>query len=250
MQNERRQISMDSTKSESVDINWKSLSVIGGISAILAVIVGITEICINFLPGGSTSPVSIIDWFGLFNSNWFLGLRDLGLLNIILTALGIIVILTICGVLRKENEPYAILALIIAIIGAAVFYSTNRAFSMLDLSNQYALATTENQRNLILAAGQAMISEGKSHTPGTFIGLLFNEISFVIVSFIMLKSKIFTKASGIAGIIGFGLLLIFEINKSFLPSFDNISTLLAMVGGLASMIWYILIARTLFRLFK
>jgi hypothetical protein len=241
---------MEPIRSEMIDNNWKSISIIGGISALLAVIVGITEICINFVPGGNVSPVSILIWFRLFNENWFLGLRDLGLLNIILTALGIIVILSIYGVLRKENEPFAKLALIIAIIGSAIYYSTNRAFPMLELSNQYALATSESQKTIMLAAGQAMISVGKSHTPGTFIGLFFNELSFIVMSLLMIKSKVFNSAIGIIGIIGFGLLLIFEIIKSFISGFDNYLLLIALVGGLGSMVWYILIARKLFTLYK
>ena len=175
----RRSMSMESTNNRSIEDNWGSSYKIGGTSALIAVIVGLTEIFISFLPGGSISPATITDWFELFQNNWFLGLRDLGLLNIILNLLGIIVVFAIYGALRKENKPYAALALIISILGAAVFYSTNRAFSMLDLSNQYALATTEDQRMLILAAGQAMISVGKSHAPGTFIGFLLNESSFI-----------------------------------------------------------------------
>ena len=69
-----------------------------------------------------------------------------------------------------------------------------------------------------------------------------------MMSLLMVRGKIFSKASGVAGILGFGLLLIFEINKSFVPSLDYISILVATGGGLASMVWYILIAQRLFQL--
>jgi len=57
----RRSMSMESTNSKSIEDNWGSLYKIGGTSALIAVIVGLTEIFINFLPGGSISPATIID---------------------------------------------------------------------------------------------------------------------------------------------------------------------------------------------
>lgn len=71
------------------DLSRQSLYYLGSGAAWLTVLVGIIEISINFLPGGRVVPETVIDWFTLFQENWFIGLRNLGLLNIFATALSI-----------------------------------------------------------------------------------------------------------------------------------------------------------------
>jgi hypothetical protein len=235
--------------SETADSNWKSLYKIGGAAALMAVLVGLSEIIITFLPGGgvSSGAETVVDWFTLFQNHWFLGLRNLGLLNIVLTALAIPIFFALYAAHRRTNQAYAALAMIIAFIGIGIFFATNRAFPMLELSRQYAAATTDAQRSMIAAAGQAMLSVGQSHTPGTFIGFFLTEVAGIVISMVMLRSKVFSKATASAGILGFGLLLVFEVCSSFVPAL-GVAMLFAMGGGLLSMAWYILIARRLFQL--
>jgi hypothetical protein len=64
----------------------------------------------------------------------------------------------------------------------------------------------------------------------------------------MLRSRIFGKVAAYAGIFGVGILLIFEFVSSFVSSLSEATMLLAIFGGLLSMVWYILIARKLFQL--
>ena len=61
--------------------------------------------------------------------------------------------------LRKTNKPYALLALIIFLLGTAIFVSNNTALPMLELSRKYALAD-ETQKSLLAAAGEAMLVRG------------------------------------------------------------------------------------------
>jgi hypothetical protein len=119
---------------------------------------------------------------------------------------------------------------------------------MLDLSSQYAAATSDVQRAMLAAAGQAMLSVGQSHTPGTFLGFFLSEVASMIISIVMLQGKVFSKVTAYLGILGFGLLLVFEVCSSFVPALFNVAMLFAMSGGLLSMVWYILIARRFFQL--
>jgi hypothetical protein len=233
---------------EIADSSWKSVYKVGAAAALLVVLVGLMEIIITFLPGGSTVAETVIDWFKLFEHNWFLGLRNLGLLNIVITVLGIPTYFALYGAHRRVNQVYAALAMIISFIGVAVFLATNRAFPMLELSSQYAAATTDAQRAMLEAVGQAMLSVGRSHTPGTFMGFLLSEVAGIMISVVMLRSKIFSKATAYVGILGFALLLIFEISSSFVPALFGVAMIIAMAGGILSMIWYILIARRLLQL--
>src|SRR3972149_10645827 len=151
------------TDTETTDSTWRFLYKVGGVAALCVVVTALIEIIIPFLPGGYASSETVTDWFALFQNNWFLGLRNLGLLNIVITALGIPMFFVLYAAHRNVNQPFAALAMIISFIGVAVFYGTNRAFPMLDLSNQYASATTDAQRAVLSAAGQAMLSVGESH---------------------------------------------------------------------------------------
>jgi Domain of unknown function (DUF4386) len=235
-------------EAEMKDDAWKSFYRIGGTAALLAVMVGLIEIAISFLPGGSTSPETVIDWFVLFHDHWFLGLRDLGLLNIFIVALGLLIFFALYGAHRQVNKTGSAFALLMALLGAAVFYATNRAFSMLDLSHQYAAASTADQRMVLAAAGQAMLSVGKSHTPGTFMAFILSEIAGILMSVVMLKGKVFGRITAIVGILAFTGLLFFEICSSFMPALSNVIMLIAMVAGLLSLAWYLLVARRFFQI--
>ena len=189
---------MDNINSNNLigNFNWKGIYKLGGIAALGAVLVGILEILITFLPGGNTPQETVLDWFMLFQENPFMGLRNLGLLNIFLNALAILTYLVLYAAHRNTSErPLATLTTLVSFLGIGIFFATNRAFPMLALSNQYALATTDSQRAMLEAAGQSMLSVGASHTPGTFLGFFLVEAAGVLISFVMLHSRIFSKAS-------------------------------------------------------
>ena len=227
---------------------WHLVYKLGGTAAVAAVLVGLAEIIITFLPGGNTTQETVMDWFKLFQTNEFMGLRNLGLLNMFLNALAIPTYFALYAVHRRDRyQPFAALAMIIALLGTGIFFATNRAFPMFALSGQYAAATTDAQRSILEAAGQSMLSVGQSHTPGTFLSFFFVEIAGVLISIVMLRSKIFGKVNAYAGIFGFGALLVFEYFSAFVSGLSNAAMILAMVGGLCSMVWYILLARRLFQ---
>jgi hypothetical protein len=238
----------DAADSELAESRSQSICKLGGAAALLIVLTALIEILITFLPGGYTTAETVIDWFVLLQNNPFLGLRNLGLLNIVMTALGIPMIFALYTVHRKGNQSFAALAMILSFIGVAVFYATNRAFPMLDLSVQYAAATSEAQRTILAAAGQAMLSVGQSHTPGTFLAFFLSEIAGILMAVVVLRGKVIKPAAAFAGMVGYGFLLIFEILSSFVPSSHNAILILAMMGGLSNMAWYILVARGLFQL--
>jgi len=239
------------TDAETADFRWKSLYKVGGTTALIVVLVGLMEIFITFLPGGGgTGPgtVTVIDWFTLFQNNWFLGLRNLGLMNIIMTALMVPMFFALYAAHRQVNKAYGALAMILFFLGVAVYIANNTAFPMLTLSGQYAAATTESQKSLLVAAGEAMLAMGQSHSAGTFMGLFFSEVAAIVISIVMLRGRIFSRLTALVGITGFVLLLIFEICSSFVPALFDVAMIFAMSGGLLSMAWHILIARRLFQL--
>ncbi|MGD8406625.1 MAG: hypothetical protein PVJ21_23415 [Anaerolineales bacterium] len=237
--------------SEQIDQSsrWGEIYILGGLVALGAVLTGIIEIGITFLPGGNAPQETVIDWFILFQENPFMGLRNLGLLNIFLNALGIPTYLALYAAHRKTRErSLALLTAIISYLGIGVFFATNRAFPMLALSNQYAIATSDAQRAMLEAAGQSMLSVGASHTPGTFLGFFLAELAGVLISVVMLRGGVFSKINAYVGILGFSILLVFEYFSSFISGLSDVTLMLSMFGGLLSMAWYILLGRRLFQL--
>jgi hypothetical protein len=241
-------IRQDVVKTGTTISNWSNIYLLGGVAAVLVLLTALAEIAITFLPGGYTTAETVTDWFSLLQANCFLGLRNLGLLNIVMVAFGIPLYLALYAAHRNVNQAFAALAMLISYIGVAVFYATNRAFPMLALSNQYVMTASEAQRTMFEAVGQAMLAVGQSHTPGTFLAFCLSEIAGMLMAMVMLQGKVFSRGTAYTGLIGFGLLFVFEILSSFTPSVHDAILILAMVGGIASMIWYILIARRLLQL--
>jgi hypothetical protein len=248
MMPDRPRQEVEMSPSEKVHPNWKSIYRVGAVAALSAVLVGLIESGLMFLPGGNAPQMIVLDWFELLQENPFMGLRNLGLLNILLNTLGILTYFALYAAQRDSDyQPYAALAAIISFLGVGIFLANNRAFPMLALSAQYAAAATGAQRAMLEAAGQAMLSVGASHTPGTFLGFILSEVAGITISVVMLRSKIFSRANAYAGILGFSILLLIEYFSTF-TGLSDVMKILFMAGGLLSMVWYILIASRLFQL--
>lgn len=231
----------------------RSLYKIGGLTALLAVLVALTDIALTFLPSGAETPgtMTAVDWFLLFGRNWFLGLRNLGLLpNILTLVLSIPLFLALYAAHRDSQKDYAALAVILSLTGTAVYLSNNAAFPMLTLSMKYASAATDAQRTLLAAAGEAILAQGEDFTPGAFPGFVLGEIAMVFIAWVMLKGGVFSRTAAFSGLMGGVCLTVFTIWVTFIPVLFDMAMVLALVGGLLSMAWYILTARTLFQLSK
>jgi hypothetical protein len=240
---------MTESNSRPTDSAWKALYIVGAVAALLTVLNGLAEIAITFLPGGgmSAAPTDAADWFRLYQRSPFMGMRNLGLLNIFFTILSVPVSYALYAAHRRTHRAFVGLSLIVALLGVAVFLAGNRAFPMLALSRQYAAAATDAQRSALAAAGEAMLAAGQSHTPGTFLAFLLSTVGGVAFSIVMLRGRVFSKASAIVGIAGFSLLLVFELTSDLAPGFPA-SFAFAMTGGPLSLVWDLLVALGLFRL--
>lgn len=91
---------------------------------------------------------NISDWlvFAL-STEPLIGLIDMDLLLIADYILMLIVVLSIWTILRRTNESFMAIALVLQIVSLATYFSSTVAFEMLSLSNQYSAATTDAQRS-------------------------------------------------------------------------------------------------------
>lgn len=242
-------IMKQAANTETIDSGWKSLYKVGGVAALMAVLAILLDIFISF-GGEDFNPATLtaIEWFSLFQGNGLAGLRALGFINIISLTVSVSLYFALYGAHRQGYQVIAGLALILYLLGATIYISGNAAIPIFVLSEKYVLATTEAQRTLIATAGEALLARGADFTPGSFIGFFFTEMAGLAFSFVMLRSRMFSKVTAILGILGFLLLSIFTILTTFVPFFFNVAMAIAMVGGLLSVTWYILVARALFQL--
>lgn len=241
---------MDTPGVETSDASWNNLYRVGAATALIAIVVAFLEMLITFLPGGARTAASAtaVEWFTLYQNNAFMGLRNLGLMNLIGIAFMAPTFFALYAAHRRVNPASAAFAAILYFIGIAVYIAGNVAFPMLALSQQYAAVTTEAQRAMLAAAGETLLAVGQSHTPGTFMGFFLTEVAGVLIAWVMLRSHIFSRATAYVGLLAWALLLLFDICSAFVPAAFAVAMIFAMGGGLLMIAWYILLARRFFQL--
>jgi hypothetical protein len=234
---------------EPADSSWNWFCKIGGMAALIAVLIFVLDIALTFGVGNIRyGTLSAIDMFTMFQGNWLVGLRYLGFMNIISWTVSIPLFFALYAAHRQVYKAYAALALILYLVGIAIYISNNAAIPIFVLSAKYAAVTTDAQRTLFAAAGEATLARGEDFTPGSFYGFILPGLATILFSFILLRGNIFSKTTAYIGILGFVLLLVYTMWATFVPVLYDVAMILAIVGGLLSVAWYILVARRLFQL--
>lgn len=228
----------------------KKLCLFGAMMAACALTANVTDIALGF---GDTEVASYggktaVEWFAVFQANWFKGLYVLGILNIVYQLSLIPVFYCLYILHKQEMNHLPALALLTALIGVSVYISHNAAIPMYSLSNQYAAATSEDARLIIAGAGQAVLATGEDFTPGSFMGLILSSIAAVLFAVVQLRGGLFGKPTALTGIVGFIFLSLFVVIATFIQSLYVIAFYsFAMFGGLCALAWF---ALTGFRLLK
>lgn len=229
--------------------NW--LYTLGGIAALTAILVNLSDILLGF---GSSEVAtygfkSAADWFAIFQQSAFEGLYALGIFNIAYMLAMLPVYFALLWAHRRRQGVQAALVVTVFLLANAIYISTNAAIPMLLLSEKYALAQTELQKTIYVAAGEATLARGEDFTPGSFIGLILSGSAAIAISVVMLRGGIFGKRNAWIGIIGFTFLCLFTILATFLPSLYTFAFYgIAPIGGILALTWFALTARRLFQL--
>ncbi len=218
---------------------------VGGVAALVVALLTVMEVIFFII---YPPPITVIGWFELFQSSPIIGLLDFWGLELFMYAMFILVFLALYMALKRVNQWSMAVALSLALLGVAIFYATNNPFSMLTLSNKYAIATTEMERVTLVAAGEAVLASTNQRAVGGFnIGLFLVSIAGLIVSVVMLRSTAFSRATAYIGILAFGLSLADYI-RQVITSSVAIALLVILPGALLLVIWFSLIGRRLLQL--
>ncbi|HEX8995694.1 MAG TPA: DUF4386 family protein [Ktedonobacterales bacterium] len=227
-------LSVEST--QNAGDKWRLLYRVGGATALLSVVVVALAIGVFLL---WPPPSAMTDWFALFHRNGFLGLLDADLLLVVSYALTIPFYLALFVALRRANQSLMVIALTFSLLGAALILSANPGVGMLTLSGQYAAATSEAQRALYLAAGQAIYTNWSGSA--FVLGYLFGGVATLLFSFAMLRSPAFGKTIGYVGL-AMGVLMLVP------ASAGTVGLYVSLVSLAPTVVWLALAALKLFAL--
>ena len=244
---------------ETSDSDWKNLYRVGGVAALIAGMLFRRNIAAEIgLFSQHPSPVTVGGWFALLQSNRLLGLTYLNIFDIVNYALVSLMFLALYVVLRRTNKSYMMIAVSLGLVGIAVYFASNMAFSMLSLSDKYAASTTDMERTMLLSAGEALLAinrfTGFGAHPGSggYMSLLLIAVAGMIISIVMLRSDVFNRTIAYVGILASAFDLAYCIAYVFLPTVN--SELLAVIfipaAGLFLMIWHIMVGWRLYQLGK
>lgn len=137
------------------EAKWEGLYRAGGYAALLIAVLLVGEFVVYAtLP----NPITVVEHFELFIDDSLSGLLIFDLLSMVSYVLFVPTSLALYRAVRRESGGLIRMAMALFLVGVADSFATNTGFSMFSLNKQYALATTEAEREVLLAAGKTMIT--------------------------------------------------------------------------------------------
>lgn len=228
---------MEASSVETTTPDWKVFYRYSAVAALIMVGIIIVQLIV-FMAAPPPLVGSAIDWFTLFQENKLIGLIDFELLMIIYTLISIPITLSLYHALRRTDPAFTALYVALSLIGVVCFVAARPAFEMLLLSDQFAAAATEAQKSSLLAAGEATLAA--FHGTAFHVSYVLGSLSGLIVSLVMLRSPIFSRATAYvriaSSLFDFGL---------YIPT---IGIFISIFSVLFLFVWNIMIARRLFQL--
>jgi uncharacterized protein DUF4386 len=214
---------------------WTSLYRIASVAAFSIVALIPIQAVIYVL---SPPPTTVLGYFSVFQNNLVLGLLDLDLLLLLDQLLIILVLLGLYIILRQANQSIMLVAVAVGIVGAVLFIVSREAtFSMMWLSQQYSGSTSDADRASIVAAGQTLLTvyNGTAFSVGYFL----SGLSMLLISIVMLRSAVFSRATGVAGVLA-------GVTGLVPASFGTLGFALSFISLVPLVVWLFLIGRRLF----
>ena len=222
---------------------WNGMYKIGGICAIILLAYSLVTMVQLFVIGGQ--PETAHEGFAILQENRLAGLLRLDVLTIFILPLYYLLLLGLYIALRRHNPVLVSIAVLLGWAGVTLVLATPSAFSFLALSDKFAAANGEAQRNMLLAAGEAVLASDMWHGSGARLGSLLMQIALLLFSLVMLGNKMFGKVTAWTGVVTHGLDLLHILVGFVLPA---IGAALMYVAGPLYLVWFPLLARDFFRL--
>ncbi len=239
--------------------NWTLLYRSGAIAALLAVFVFRRNLGAELMLLGSfglpgvpeTLPQDAAGWFALLSEHPLVGLTLLEAFDLLEYALVGLIFLAVCVALWQVNRSALLMATAGGLAGIIVYFGSNQAFGLLALSQRYAEATAETQQAAYLAAGAGLLAFNNPGVlyqgTGIYVSMALVPLAGLVMSWVMLRSAVFSRATAVTGILANGILLGYFAALAFAPSLLAAPFVLSAPFRVA---WYFLIALRLLRMSK
>lgn len=223
--------------------NMKNLGKLGG--AISMVLLAYVLATMVIMLGLGAPPETAQETLDMLRQNRLAGLLRLDALTTLVMPLYYLLFFALYLVLKKTHDMVAKITLLLGCAGLTLFLAAPSFVSWLTLSDKFATATSEAQKNLFLAAGEAILVTDLWHSSTAFVGGLLLQTSMVLFSVIMLRGDTFSKWTAWVGVVTHGLDLAHIPLMLFLPS---VGAALLIIGGTLYLAWFPLLARDFFRM--
>ncbi len=173
---------------------WRGLLLTGAWCAFAAVVLIVLHVGIFLV---WPPPSSTAGYFDLLLENPTLGLISLDLPFIVSNTLAYLVYVALAVVLWRVNRSAVVIALAFDVVATAAFMASARTVEMLTLAHAYADADAPT-RTALLATGDGM----RATLAGTAYDVyyFFEFATLLILTVLMLRSSIFTRATAVWGL--------------------------------------------------
>lgn len=221
---------------------WSRVCRAGGIAALILIVYGIATMVQIAVLGGP--PATAAEAFSLLHQNKLVGLLRLDFPTVVVLPLYYFLFLGLFAALRDADRTNAVLSTALVFVGVTLVLAMPTALPMVALSEKYAAATTEAMRGQFLAAGEALLATDIWHGTGAFVGGILVQGGAVLISVVMLRSRVFSKTTAYVGIAMHGVDLFHVIFAPFLPA---ASVVLMIIAGPLYPVWLFMVGRRLLR---
>jgi hypothetical protein len=207
---------------------WRDLYRLAAVAALvseLVILLGlVTYFTWPYAPG-ARSTESIL---ATLQTDPFGGTVSLDLFLFVGNLFSVFVFLALYLSLKEANESLALIAVAFGLIGVVLLVPSRPIIEMFALSGKYAVATTGAAKSQIVAAADALLAQFDG--VGWAMNTLLGGISLAVSSYLMLRSRIYGRATAIVGQITNVAVCFF-----FLPVIGKLLLFLSLPGYV---VWY------------
>ncbi|HEY1296795.1 MAG TPA: DUF4386 family protein [Chloroflexota bacterium] len=176
--------------------DWHTLFQVAGVSALAVVaLIPIQGLMYILWP----PPTTVLEYFSVFHGNPLLGFLDLDLLLVVDQLLIVVVLLALYVALRRVDASLMLIGAAAGLLGATLMIISREAtLDMFSLSQQFALASSAEDRAALEAAGQTLLTvyNGSAFSLGYFL----TGLAMLLTSTVMLRSGLFSRLAGVCGV--------------------------------------------------
>ena len=222
--------------------DWQRLSRLAGVVAFVQLAFVLMTMVVVFTVGAE--PETALAYYTVLSEQRLIGLLRLDFPTVIQMSLFPITVVGIYAALRESRPAYALLTVVLVVTGIVLGLANHSALSMIRLSDMYAAATSAADRELLLAAGEAVIATDIWNGTAGFLAGIFMQGAFVFISYVMLKTTVFSRWTAYTGMLANGLDLLHVFVGLVAP---GVSYVLLAIGGVFYLAWFPLLGRDLWR---